>query len=234
LCAGTRRASAVLIVPDRRACGLRTITTSGGVSAWPWQMGKVDQGVFLCWGLAHHFRRPLRYIGFVCSCTQVRDLLHVEDLIELLDEQLLDPQRWDGATLNVGGGRAFSLSLLETTALCAEITGHRIEVEASAETRPGDVPLYISDCRALAKHSKWRPRRGPRAVLADVHAWVCEHEAEVYGRWAGRRRPGEGEWRLAAATPAQRRFPWGDAPPDAVQAAIVAHVGPLVTARFNR
>ena len=175
----TKLAAELLIDEYRHAYGLRAVINRCGVIAGPWQMGKVDQGVFSYWLLAHHFRRPLRYIGFGGSGKQVRDVLHVQDLVELLDEQLLDPLRWDGATLNVGGGRAFSLSLLETTALCAEITGHRVEVQASGESRPGDVPLYISDCRALAKRSCWRPRHGPRAVLADVHAWVCEHEADL-------------------------------------------------------
>ncbi len=98
-----------------------------GVIAGPWQMGKVDQGVFTYWMLAHHFRRPLQYIGFGGSGKQVRDLLHVDDLLDLMDEQLADPARWDGVTANVGGGREGSLSLLETTALCAEITGNRID-----------------------------------------------------------------------------------------------------------
>ena len=137
-------------------------------------MGKVDQGVFTYWMLAHHFRRPLSYIGFGGSGRQVRDLLHVEDLLELLDEQLADPARWDGVTVNVGGGRERSLSLLETTALCAEITGNRVEIAPSPETRPGDVPLYISDCRLLdsltglapASIGQRHPRRHPSAGSA--------------------------------------------------------------------
>jgi CDP-paratose 2-epimerase len=175
----TKLAAELLIEEYRHTYGLRAVINRCGVIAGPWQMGKVDQGVFSYWVLAHQFKRPLRYIGFGGSGKQVRDLLHVQDLVELLDEQLVDPQRWDGATLNVGGGRAFSLSLLETTALCAEITGNRVEVEASGETRPGDVPLYISDCRALATLTTWRPRRGPRTVLADLHAWVCAHEGDL-------------------------------------------------------
>ena len=67
-----------------------------GVIAGPWQMGKVDQGVFTYWMLAHHFRTPLRYIGFGGTGRQVRDLLHVDDLLELVDGQLADPDRWDG------------------------------------------------------------------------------------------------------------------------------------------
>ena len=83
-----------------------------GVIAGPWQMGKVDQGVFTHWMLAHHFRNPLSYIGFGGHGKQVRDLLHVEDLVDLVERQLLDPAKWDGHTVNAGGGRECSLSLL--------------------------------------------------------------------------------------------------------------------------
>jgi CDP-paratose 2-epimerase len=175
----TKLAAELLIEEYRAAYGLRAVVDRCGVVAGPWQMGKVDQGVFTYWVLAHHFRRPLRYIGFGGSGKQVRDLLHIEDLLELVEEQLADPARWDGVTVNVGGGRECSLSLLETTALCAEITGNAVEPERSAEIRPGDVPLYISDCARLLEISGWRPRRGPREILADIHAWVEANESAV-------------------------------------------------------
>jgi CDP-paratose 2-epimerase len=175
----TKLAAELLIEEYRAAYGLRAVINRCGVIAGPWQMGKVDQGVFTYWMLAHHFRRPLQYIGFGGEGKQVRDLLHVEDLLELLDEQLQGPQLWDGATVNVGGGRDCSLSLDETTALCAELTGNTIEIGSIAETRPGDVPVYISDCRRLFGLTRWRPRHGARDVLADIHAWICAHEAAV-------------------------------------------------------
>jgi CDP-paratose 2-epimerase len=175
----TKLAAELLIEEYRAAYGLRAVIDRCGVVAGPWQMGKVDQGVFTYWMLAHHFRRPLRYIGFGGSGKQVRDLLHVEDLLELVDEQLADPARWDGVKVNVGGGRECSLSLLETTALCAEITGNELEPDRTGETRPGDVPLYISDCARLHGLSAWRPRRGPREILADIHAWVEANESAV-------------------------------------------------------
>jgi CDP-paratose 2-epimerase len=152
-----------------------------GVIAGPWQMGKVDQGVFTFWMLAHHFGRPLQYIGFGGGGKQVRDLLHVDDLLELLDEQLLQPARWDGITVNVGGGRECSLSLLETTAICAELTGNRVEVAAEPALRPGDVPVYLSDCARLHALTEWRPRRGPREILADIHDWVRANEHALRG-----------------------------------------------------
>ncbi len=152
-----------------------------GVIAGPWQMGRVDQGVFTFWLLYHHFGKPLSYIGHGATGKQVRDLLHIADLIELVDLQLSDPQGWDGFVGNVGGGREISLSLAETTALCRELTGNEVAIGAEQTNRPGDVPLYLSDCTRLYEHTAWRPSRDPSQVLADTHAWLLDNEAAVAG-----------------------------------------------------
>lgn len=175
----TKLAAELLIEEYRETHGLRAAVDRCGVIAGPWQMGRVDQGVFTHWMLAHHFGWPLEYIGFGGHGKQVRDLLHVEDLLDLLDEQLRDPAGWDGAVVNVGGGRGVSLSLLEATQLCSEIAGRRLQVGSVAHTRPGDVPLYISDCSALFARTAWRPRRGARQILADIHRWIAANEAQV-------------------------------------------------------
>jgi CDP-paratose 2-epimerase len=175
----TKLAAELLIEEYRAAYGLRAVIDRCGVIAGPWQMGKVDQGVFTHWMLAHHFKRPLDYIGFGGHGKQVRDLLHVEDLIELLDEQLNVPERWDGVTVNVGGGRDRSLSLREATALCAEITGNEIVIGAIEQTRPGDVPVYISDCAKLFGLTDWRPRRAEHRILAEIDSWIALHEGAV-------------------------------------------------------
>jgi CDP-paratose 2-epimerase len=172
----TKLAAELLIEEYAAAYGLNAVVDRCGVIAGPWQMGKVDQGVFTWWMLAHHFGRPLSYIGFGGSGKQVRDLLHVADLLELVEEQLLAPERWAGATANVGGGRECSLSLLETTALCARITGRILDVRSSPQSRPGDVPIYISDCSHLHELTEWRPRRGPEQILREIHEWIVERE----------------------------------------------------------
>jgi CDP-paratose 2-epimerase len=177
---GTTKLAAELLIEEYRAAhGIEAVINRCGVVAGPWQMGKEDQGVFTHWMLAHHFGRELRYIGFGGSGKQVRDLLHVDDLLDLLERQLAEPARWDGVTVNVGGGRACSLSLLETTALCAEISGRTLTVGASAENRPGDIPIYLSDCTRLFTLTDWRPRHGVREILLDIHAWIVEHESAV-------------------------------------------------------
>jgi CDP-paratose 2-epimerase len=159
--------------------GLQAVIDRCGVIAGPWQMGKVDQGVFTYWMLAHHFRRSLAYIGFGGTGKQVRDLVHVDDVLDLVNEQLQDPSRWAGTMVNVGGGRAGSLSLQETTALCAEITGRTVEIRSAGEDRAGDIPIYISDCTRLHEMTHWRPARPPVEILADIHAWIVEHEAAL-------------------------------------------------------
>jgi CDP-paratose 2-epimerase len=175
----TKLAAELLIAEYRDAYGLRAVIDRCGVVAGPWQMGKVDQGVFTYWMLAHHYGRELSYIGFGGHGKQVRDLLHVDDLIDLVDEQLGAPDRWDGVTANVGGGRECSLSLRETTALCAEITGNSIALGSVADTRPGDVPVYISNCSRLYGLTDWRPKREAREILVDIGEWIVAHEAEV-------------------------------------------------------
>jgi len=150
-----------------------------GVIAGPWQMGKVDQGVFTYWMLAHVFDRPLKYLGFGGSGKQVRDLIHVEDAIDLVLDQLERPDDLRGATVNAGGGRAISLSLRETTDLCAEITGKRIDVVEDGTERPGDMPIYLSDISAMRRFSDWAPKRSARQVLEDTHDWIRANEAAV-------------------------------------------------------
>jgi CDP-paratose 2-epimerase len=175
----TKLAAELLIAEYAESFGLPTVIDRCGVVAGPWQMGKVDQGVFTHWMASFYFRRPLSYLGFGGTGKQVRDLVHVSDLAELIDDQLSRPDHWAGATVNVGGGRQSSLSLREASALCEEITGNSMTLASDAQTRRGDVRIYLSDCRALAEHSAWAPTRGPRQILGDIYTWIHEHERLV-------------------------------------------------------
>jgi len=175
----TKLAAELLIEEFREGLGVPAVIDRCGVIAGPWQMGKVDQGVFTHWMLAHQFGNPLSYIGFGGEGKQVRDLLHVEDLVDLVERQLLAPQKWDGRTVNVGGGRECSLSLRETTAICQRLTGNEVPISPVLETRQGDVPVYLSDCARLFGLDKWRPRRSAEQVLADIHEWIAADEQRI-------------------------------------------------------
>jgi CDP-paratose 2-epimerase len=175
----TKLAAELLIEEYADGFGLRTVIDRCGVITGPWQMGKVDQGVFAFWLFHHHFGLPLSYIGYGGEGKQVRDLLHVDDLVELVDEQLSDPAAWAGFVGNVGGGREHSLSLLETTEICRELTGNDVPIERVPETRQGDVPIFIADCARLFERTRWRPSRDPRRTLADIHDWTTANETSL-------------------------------------------------------
>ncbi len=177
----TKLGAELLLAEYAESFGLSAVVDRCGVVAGPWQMGKVDQGVFTHWMASFYFRRTLSYLGFGGTGKQVRDLLHVLDLVDLVDDQLARPEHWAGAVVNVGGGAAGSLSLREATALCAQITGNAVEVGADPRPRAGDVRIYVSDCRALEAHGAWAPRRAPAEILSDIFDWIRDNERAVAG-----------------------------------------------------
>ncbi len=147
-----------------------------GVITGPWQMGKVDQGVFVHWVGSHYFKKPLRYFGYGGTGKQVRDLVHIDDLFRLIEWQSGNMDRVNRKTFNVGGGRDVSLSLLETTELCRDIVGNRIEIEGVEQERFADVRIYISDIRELALETGWRPQKSPVEIIVDIFNWIRSNE----------------------------------------------------------
>src|SRR6516164_763260 len=115
------------------------------VISGPWQMGKVDQGFIVLWMARHLFGGPLAYMGFGGEGLQVRDVLHVDDLYDLLAKQLAELDRHSARTFyNVGGGMENSVSLGELTEFCQEFSGKRMEIGRIPETRDADIPFYVS------------------------------------------------------------------------------------------
>lgn len=172
----TKYASELLIEEYRSAFGLKAVVNRCGVIAGPWQFGKVDQGVVALWVLHHYFKKPLGYIGFGGAGKQVRDLLHVDDVCDLIVSQIGAVEAWDGWVGNVAGGRDVSCSLQELTALCREITGHEVPMGSEAETRRADLRIFLGDCARLQKRTAWRPRRAVRAIVEDTCEWVRTNE----------------------------------------------------------
>jgi CDP-paratose 2-epimerase len=168
----TKLASELLITEYAAAYGLRSVINRCGVLTGPWQMGKADQGVFALWMLAHYFERSLKYIGFGGSGKQVRDFLHIADLVDLVRLQLQHFDQIDGETFNVGGGHGNALSLLETTQICREISGRTIPVNASEEKRPGDIPIFITDIDKISRRLGWQPQRDAHQTLNDIYQWI--------------------------------------------------------------
>jgi CDP-paratose 2-epimerase len=179
----TKLASELLLHEYADMYGLPVVINRCGVIAGPWQMGKVDQGVFALWVAAHRFNRPLAYIGWGGEGKQVRDALFIDDLCELLDLQVAHLHEISGSTFNVGGGPDASASLLEMTGMCEIITGNALVMGRSPENRPGDVRLYITDNSRVRSALGWHPSTSVEKTLAAIDKWVCDHQTLVQHLW---------------------------------------------------
>lgn len=150
-----------------------------GVLTGPWQMGKVDQGVVVLWAARHLYGGALSYIGYGGEGKQVRDILHVNDLLNLLIYQIDNLDSLSGELFNAGGGREISVSLRELTAQCEKYTGNSIGIGSIAETRDADIPLYITDNAYVTEKTGWRPLISTDEIVEEIVEWLREHESAL-------------------------------------------------------
>jgi CDP-paratose 2-epimerase len=182
---GMTKLNAELMVEEYAdAYGVRYIIDRFGLLTGPYQMAKSDQGVIALWVAAHFYRKPLAYIGFGGQGKQVRDFLHVDDFCDLIIDQIGHFDLYEGRRWNAGGGVRHSLSLLEATALCRQITGNTIDIAPRLEDRPADVRIYVTDHRAVSAVNGWAPRRDALKTLTDIHEWLVR-EADRYRAFLG-------------------------------------------------
>jgi CDP-paratose 2-epimerase len=173
---GASKLSCELLIQEYvHSYGMAALIDRCGVLAGPWQMGKVDQGVVTLWVSRHAFGRPLRYVGFGGLGKQVRDILHCDDLFDLIALQLSRPEAWDGRIYNVGGGNEVSASLLELTEICRRETGREIPIARAPETSGVDLRIYVTDSREAARDFGWSPKRSVAQVVRDIHSWINTH-----------------------------------------------------------
>lgn len=175
----TKLASELLVEEYAVAFGLKTIVNRCGVITGPWQMGKVDQGFFVFWVMRHLYGGQLSYTGFGGTGYQVRDVLHVADLSDLVSRQIDGLDRYSGRTFNVGGGRAISVSLAELSEFCATHTGIRLSIGSDLVTRPFDIPYYVTDHSAVTQATGWGPTRSVAMILEEVVDWLKRRRTDL-------------------------------------------------------
>jgi CDP-paratose 2-epimerase len=177
---GTTKLSSEMFIQEYAAFyGLKAAITRFGVIAGPRQMGKTDQGVVTLWMAKHFWNQSLKYIGYGGTGKQVRDILHVDDLVELIDLQIHEIEKFSGKIYNVGGGLENSASLLEMTKICEKITGNKITIGSEIETRPADLRMFVTDNSLIEKEIGWKPKKSVEQVFTDIYHWIKDNEQQL-------------------------------------------------------
>jgi CDP-paratose 2-epimerase len=160
-----------------QAYDLPVVVNRFGVLSGAGQFGHTDQGWVVWWAIAHWFKLPLKYLGW--HGKQVRDVLFVEDMLELLDIEIGRISEFRGDVFNLGGGQANSISLCEATQAMEEISSRSTSVNHSDQARKGDIVSYWTDNRKALNKLGWQPRTNLRTGFTQIFEWIRENESEL-------------------------------------------------------
>lgn len=158
-----------------RIYDLPTVVFRMSCIAGPRQFGTEDQG----W-VAHFLYSILdeKTISVYGDGLQVRDVLHVDDLLDAMEAVRSRLPQTRGEVFNLGGGTDRRISVVEMLDRIGNLTGRLYRVRRFA-VRPGDQPLYIADTSKLSSLTGWRARRSLDETLGDIHSFWLQNRATI-------------------------------------------------------
>ena len=162
------------VIDHARMYGLPAVCLRMSCIYGPHQFGTEDQG----W-VAHFLLRGLcgRPITIFGNGKQVRDILHVDDLVDAFLLCLERMEELHGRAFNIGGGPMNSLSLLELLRQMEELDCVPPSLTFD-RSRQGDQPYFVADTRSFGALTGWRPRVGAEKGVAMLRHWLAEHRVK--------------------------------------------------------
>jgi CDP-paratose 2-epimerase len=153
-----------------RIYGLRTVVFRQSCIYGQRQMGVEDQGWVAWFVIASVMGKPINIYG---NGKQVRDLLHVDDLVHAFQAATGQIDRASGQVYNLGGGPANTLSVwCEFGPLLRELLGYEVKPSRFNDWRPGDQPVFVADVRKAAAELGWKPQVSVRDGIGRLIEWV--------------------------------------------------------------
>jgi CDP-paratose 2-epimerase len=152
-----------------RIYGLPSIVFRMSCIYGPHQFGNEDQG----W-VAHFVLTGLRgeQLTIFGDGKQVRDLLYVDDLVELMSRACKNSKQTAGQVYNVGGGPAHTTSVWAELQNTLKFSLGKLPPVEFREFRPGDQRIFVSDIRKAQQQLDWSPRVSiPEGLRRMVEAW---------------------------------------------------------------
>jgi CDP-paratose 2-epimerase len=157
-----------------RIFGLNTVVMRQSCIYGPRQFGVEDQGWVAWLMIAAECGHLITVYG---DGRQVRDLLHIEDLLDAFEAAARNIENAAGRIYNMGGGPANAVSLLEVIEFIEQRKSTRLPYRV-AEPRPGDQRVYVSDIRRAGRELGWSPRIGWQTGLCGLHEWIVANRAQ--------------------------------------------------------
>ena len=136
------------------------------------QFGNEDQGWVAHFVISAVLDRPITIYG---DGKQVRDVLYIDDLIELFRIAYENIKEINGMAFNVGGGIKNQMALLELVSLLEDKLHKKIKVNYT-DWRPGDQKVYISDISKAQRLLGWKPRIAKEEGIDKLIKWVGENK----------------------------------------------------------
>jgi len=150
-----------------RIYGMNTVVLRQSCIYGPRQFGIEDQGWVAHFFISTLLGKPLFIYG---TGKQVRDLLYIDDLIDLCWKCKDNIEKVKGEIFNVGGGKDNTLSLLELLDIMEQ---KNIKPDISfAEPRPGDQAVFICDIRKAQAKLGWEPKVKVAEGIDRLVDWI--------------------------------------------------------------
>jgi CDP-paratose 2-epimerase len=156
-----------------RIYGMRTVVMRQSCIYGPRQFGIEDQGWVAWFIIAAVMGRPITIYG---DGKQVRDVLHVDDLLDAYDAAIEKIDLAAGRVYNIGGGPENVMSIwAEFGPMLERLLGRKIEV-ARGDWRPGDQKVFYADIYKAERELGWKPQIGVERGVERLFEWVKENQ----------------------------------------------------------
>jgi CDP-paratose 2-epimerase len=157
-----------------RIYGVRSVVFRQSCIYGPRQFGIEDQGWLAWMVIAAVTGRKITIYG---DGKQVRDVLHVSDLLNAYDAAVEKIDIAKGQVYNMGGGTRNILAVwAEFSPILEKLVGKKLEV-ARDDWRPGDQRVFYADFRKAKKELGWEPKIDLEEGIEMLFEWVKENKS---------------------------------------------------------
>lgn len=154
-----------------RIYGLRSVALRQSCIYGTRQFGIEDQGWVAWFTIAAVLGKTITIYG---DGKQIRDVLHVNDLVRAYEAAASHPEQAAGQAFNIGGGPGNTMSLLELLAYLQDELKITIPLKWD-DWRPGDQPVFVCNLDKARERLGWSPQITVRDGVKDLAQWVRQN-----------------------------------------------------------